>query len=267
MIDISKINKLIAKCYQINKIEDLVYDVLNQICKDFNCANNLIIFPRDSKGNIIAYSPNRNLFYNEYANIWLPKAYPTYLSRPVNQINRLQEILKEKEFIKKNPIIDELVATFLKPNKIKNALLYHGRADVKNGDNNLFYLQAYNDKANIQHEYEQIILYHLIQLAERIFRKENFMSNFSNREIEIASLVLEGFSNPDIGKILGISVNTVKTIIGNLFNKLTSNSRQELVAKLLINNFDNIQFNYNSGKLIYQKEDTYKKSNQIIISL
>lgn len=55
----------------------------------------------------------------------------------------------------------------------------------------------------------------------------------SERETEISQLAAEGFSNKEIGEILFISENTVKTQLKSIFKKLEINSRVLLRQYLL----------------------------------
>ncbi len=52
----------------------------------------------------------------------------------------------------------------------------------------------------------------------------------TDREREVLSLVIEGFSNKAIGAKLGVSQRTVDAHIAHLFSKLAVSSRTELVA-------------------------------------
>jgi DNA-binding NarL/FixJ family response regulator len=51
----------------------------------------------------------------------------------------------------------------------------------------------------------------------------------SEREIEILGIVAKGLSLGDIGRLLGISVNTVKTHVKRIYHKLAVKSRTEAV--------------------------------------
>lgn len=51
----------------------------------------------------------------------------------------------------------------------------------------------------------------------------------SYREIEILKLIRQGYSNAEIAKQLFISINTVKTHISNMFEKLGVNNRLKIV--------------------------------------
>lgn len=53
--------------------------------------------------------------------------------------------------------------------------------------------------------------------------------NLSNRENEILKLLIKGSSNNEIGKILCISISTVKKHVYNIFTKIGVNSRMQLI--------------------------------------
>jgi len=52
----------------------------------------------------------------------------------------------------------------------------------------------------------------------------------TERELEVAAAVLNGLSNPEIGKCLFISENTVKRHLNNIFRKTGTKSRYELLS-------------------------------------
>ncbi|MCE7933136.1 MAG: hypothetical protein DYG96_00940 [Chlorobi bacterium CHB2] len=53
----------------------------------------------------------------------------------------------------------------------------------------------------------------------------------TNRELEILQLMAQGFSNREIGERLYVSVNTIKTHIANLLDKLEASNRVEAIAR------------------------------------
>ena len=65
---------------------------------------------------------------------------------------------------------------------------------------------------------------------------ENFsaMPEMSSRQIEILNLVAKGFSNKEIAKIVGISPDTVKEHVANIFSRIGASSRAE-AATLAVN--------------------------------
>ena len=63
----------------------------------------------------------------------------------------------------------------------------------------------------------------------RWFTKEKSkVVELSERELEVANLAAQGFTNNEIAKKLFVSVNTVKTILKAVFKKLCIKSRQEI---------------------------------------
>ena len=54
----------------------------------------------------------------------------------------------------------------------------------------------------------------------------------TDREIDVAVLLLAGYNSTDIAKILMISVNTVKTHLKNLYAKMAVHNRRELIEAL-----------------------------------
>ena len=65
---------------------------------------------------------------------------------------------------------------------------------------------------------------------------ENFsaMLEMSPRQIEILNLVAKGFSNKEIAKIVGISPDTVKEHVANIFSRIGASSRAE-AATIAVN--------------------------------
>lgn len=72
---------------------------------------------------------------------------------------------------------------------------------------------------------------------EAIEIKEGFLfkHGLSEREIEIARLLVRGQTNKEISEILYISVNTVKTHIKNIYKKLSVSNRIQLIYLLQTN--------------------------------
>lgn len=53
------------------------------------------------------------------------------------------------------------------------------------------------------------------------------MFKLTEREVEIFRLMIKGFNNTEIGKILGISRHTAKSHVTTVIKKLHSNRRSE----------------------------------------
>ncbi len=57
--------------------------------------------------------------------------------------------------------------------------------------------------------------------------------DITDRETEVLALISEGLSNKEISKRLGISENTVKFHLNNLYRKLEVSNRTQASAMLL----------------------------------
>jgi LuxR family maltose regulon positive regulatory protein len=98
---------------------------------------------------------------------------------------------------------------------------------------NCDYIKPLLEEIYIQGDHREDIsiiieLYSSYQKAVERIIKENFAENkpvLTKREMEIAKLAAEGFSNKEIGESLFISQNTVKTQLKSVFEKLEINSR------------------------------------------
>lgn len=71
------------------------------------------------------------------------------------------------------------------------------------------------------------------KLVELIIEKSEFPIDvlISNRELEVLSLIQNGFSNFQIGKQLFLSENTIKTHIKHIFKKMSASNRKEAIEK------------------------------------
>ena len=65
-----------------------------------------------------------------------------------------------------------------------------------------------------------------LQLSQMPFQP-SVESALTHRELEVLRLMAQGYKNPRIGQDLGISVNTVKRHVVNIFNKLDVNGRTQ----------------------------------------
>lgn len=62
-----------------------------------------------------------------------------------------------------------------------------------------------------------------------------YQYHLTDREIEMAGLLIYGYNNHEIVKILGISINTVKKHVSNIFSKLGISGRPQLVRFIIVN--------------------------------
>ena len=57
--------------------------------------------------------------------------------------------------------------------------------------------------------------------------RHDIIFKMSGREVEVLRLIAEGFTNREIGQILKVSLNTVKSHVGHIFDKLGINDRTQ----------------------------------------
>jgi len=65
------------------------------------------------------------------------------------------------------------------------------------------------------------------------------MNNFTDREVEVIKLLINGLSNAEIGKILFISVHTVKSILEKIYEKTNCHNRVQVAVFAVKNNICN----------------------------
>lgn len=130
-------------------------------------------------------------------------------------------------------------------------------------DNAIYFLEYYNDQnlTSVTLEYRTIafdiikllvcivgivILHNILKslfamkdMGEKSKSKklEDFCIEYSltTRQREIIELIIEGYSNKEIGSKLNITEGTVKTHIYNIFKKIDISSRNQLLKKIMYN--------------------------------
>ena len=80
----------------------------------------------------------------------------------------------------------------------------------------------------------QKIVHHLQPNPVKRFER-NVGEQLSKRELEVLELIVEGYSNPEIGKKLNLSVNTIKTYVRSIMNKLMVSDRVQAAVTALRN--------------------------------
>ena len=70
-------------------------------------------------------------------------------------------------------------------------------------------------------------------VASRASQSENEADLLTEREIEVLKLVAQGFSNPQISKELSVTVNTVKSHIKSILDKLNVKNRTQAATYAL----------------------------------
>ena len=69
--------------------------------------------------------------------------------------------------------------------------------------------------------------------ANRVVREFN-CDRLTPREVQISELVAQGLTNREIGRVLGITENSVKQALKRMFRKLKVSSRAEMIAQLSV---------------------------------
>jgi LuxR family transcriptional regulator, maltose regulon positive regulatory protein len=85
--------------------------------------------------------------------------------------------------------------------------------------------------AETRHYVDKILTVFGIGEPESVKQAASLRAELSEREQEVLELVAEGLSNQEIAGRLVISITTVKTHIGNIFNKLGVTSRTQALAR------------------------------------
>lgn len=186
-------------------------------------------------------------------------------------INYFQYIdgLKEKTFNQPHPSKSTQVMDYSKWKKTEffndflrvNGCYYLCGVDLHYNDQLLGTLSFYRDEHSPDFNLKELLylellrphlsnqLHKLIVLEKRseieevdyskLIEIEGLLYKFSNREIEVAKLVVSGLNNEEIAGELFISINTVKKHLYSIFRKIGVNSRAQLTSKLLKINFKN----------------------------
>lgn len=99
------------------------------------------------------------------------------------------------------------------------------------------YLHTKNSNPKISEESVKNIC---IEIEEEVkqnsFEELARIYNLTPREIEIATLIVNGLSNQEIGETLFISTNTARNHIYNIFKKIGIKNRYELISLISIKN-------------------------------
>lgn len=70
-------------------------------------------------------------------------------------------------------------------------------------------------------------------VVRRDGRRGDLPSVITARQLAVAELVVRGLSNPEVARVLNISINTVKKHLRDLFERCEVASRAELAARLV----------------------------------
>lgn len=272
------LNKIIKNCYEIDNPAYIGSDILDKIRALLGSDTFMVILPKDEHGNLKVFLQEQNCdFIKKYIGQILPVVYDFHINLPLEKINIFEidkfrtsnDLLPSLEITNKtlierlSPKIEYFIKNIANEFQINSGIIQHCKlSNINNINKDVIFLQGYIKKSNKKSFDEntyKIISYHLQLLFERIIINSDFSNSFTNREKQIISLLMEGFENNEIGSILDISINTVKTMISNIYLKTGTVNRASLVFYVMSKGFQKIPFNSEQSKLI----PTIKNDNTI----
>jgi DNA-binding CsgD family transcriptional regulator len=236
------INNILLEIYSLDDIKDIANEFLSLI---------RAIIPY-SKAYFILFKENQSIdqenssFYNVteeningYINYFYNIDYVSYIfnfTKPITfkDTDIIEDDLREKTEFYQGFLLPQNIPygggiLFVKENKILGLLnLFRSKElgditqrelsileIIKDHLNNILFSTSLNSKATD---------------GRKSLKSDDFKRyNLSNRENEILKLLIKGSSNNEIGKILCISVSTVKKHVYNIFTKIGVNSRMQLI--------------------------------------
>lgn len=126
-----------------------------------------------------------------------------------------------------------------------NSLLVYGVSDVRGNNECLYVFFSQENTFNVQDSVMGLVMPHIdsvlrkiqhlepVEVIESLNMNAEVTVDLSDREQEILKWVRAGKTNQEIGDILFISQNTVKSHLKRIFNKLNVTTRAQAVGKIL----------------------------------
>lgn len=160
-----------------------------------------------------------------------------------SQITDLEALEAVKEIRKRSP--DIKVAMITRPGEVPNPLQFlksGARAYLAKTISAIDLVKSIelisSGRIIIGHDFAKSFLDE-IAFAEKVdsVQAAKTKSSLSAREIEIAILITEGYTNKEIAQKLFIAENTVKVHVKNMLKKLELRNRQQLVAYSVLQNW------------------------------
>lgn len=145
------------------------------------------------------------------------------------------------DVLEKTEICQKLKSIFPEQLTEINALLVYGMSDERSGDECLYIFFSKEYALELNKQMMDFIMPHVDHVLRRIKPlqlnaidtvDELGLSGLSEREIEVISWIKAGKTNQEIGLILNISQNTVKSHLKRIFQKLNIGRRAQAVALL-----------------------------------
>lgn len=124
-----------------------------------------------------------------------------------------------------------------------NSLLVYGISDLRDGNDCLYVFFSRYNKFQTQSSALNLLMPHVDHVLSKIQHLENFeplvknrtllnLSSLTDRELEVIEWIKAGKTNQEIGVILNITQNTVKSHLKRVYQKLNVGKRAQAVALL-----------------------------------
>lgn len=126
-----------------------------------------------------------------------------------------------------------------------NSLLVYGVSDLRDGSDCLYVFFSKYHKFQMQSSTLNLLMPHIDHVLNKIQHLDGFeslaenrallnLSSLTDRELEVIEWIKAGKTNQEIGTILNITQNTVKSHLKRVYQKLNVGKRAQAVA-LLVN--------------------------------
>lgn len=241
------INKILLKMYNIHEIDTFANRIL-RICRMIIPYSKGYFIVFDDKGAIIencsSFLEMEQKTYENYINSYYEKDYMKYIFDISNHSVTYRDTdIMEEAYRKKT----EFYREFLRPNNIPYGAGIVLRCEGRNiGILNYFrndMLGDFSDKdmfiLDVLKEHLSYRLYRLMEQEKKSVQDRTLdlaklavFYGLSEREKEVMDHILEGKSNAEIGKLMIISLSTVKKHVYHIFSKVNVSTRTQLRAAL-----------------------------------
>lgn len=247
--DLERVFSAIQRSYDIKKHIDLfiwlqnsvaefiAHDVLLTAWGDFNDPDDEVEIKYDVASNVEGFTTRSVLGVSREANQCITYLYELWLdnNRHWYALNNFATSEFDCKF--------RMLFPDLPPEL--NSLLVFGVSDLRSGTDCLYVFFSKDHKFQMQTSALTLLMPHIHYALSKIQHLENFeplvknrtllnLSSLTDRELEVIEWIKAGKTNQEIGVILNITQNTVKSHLKRVYQKLNVGKRAQAVA-LLVN--------------------------------
>lgn len=142
-------------------------------------------------------------------------------------------------------LVDQIQSPFPEELKPFYSMLVYGVSDVRGSSECLYVFFSKDNTFSVQNSVMGLVMPHIdstlrkiqhletLEVLDAAVKDQNAAAGLSERELEIIYWVRVGKTNQEIGEILFISQNTVKSHLKRIFSKLNVTTRAQAVGKFL----------------------------------